>query len=227
MNDVTKKDVHPIPRVDDVLQRLDGMKYFTTLDLVQSYYQIEVNECDKEKTTFITDQGSFEYNVMPFGLTNAPSTFQRLMNLVLSGINWQMCLVYIDNILKSFDDHLAHIELVLNRLDAANLKLKLSKCKFGYPDNVYLGHCIGVNGIQPDPDKLMAIRKIDPSTWKSVTDVKSFLGMTGYYCRFVKDYASIAKELTELLKKDVPFVMSCKHRRSAINLREALCQAPT
>mgnify|MGYP002474891603 FL=1 len=99
LNSVTKKDVYPIPRIEDVLERLNGMKNFTTLDLVQSYYQIAVAEEDKEKTAFVTEQGSYEYNVMPFGLTNAPATFQRLMNLVLAGPNWKMCLVFIDDIL--------------------------------------------------------------------------------------------------------------------------------
>jgi predicted aspartyl protease len=112
LNSATKKDVYPIPRIEDVLERLNEMNYFTTLDLIQSYYQIAVADEDKEKTAFVTEEGSYEYNVMPFGLTNAPATFQRLMNLVLAGLNWKMCLVYIDDILifsRTFEEHTEHI----------------------------------------------------------------------------------------------------------------------
>ncbi len=229
LNSVTKKDVYPIPRIEDVLERLDGMKYFTTLDLVQSYYQIAVAEEDKEKTAFITEEGSYEYNVMPFGLTNAPATFQRLMNLVLAGLNWKMCLVYIDDILifsRTFEEHMVHLRCVFDRLRNANLKLKRSKCSFGEDSTTYLGHKIDFNGVSPDPTKIEAINKLDIDLWQSVTDVKAFLGMTGYYRRFIRGYASISRPLTELLRKNAPFCIDSDVRRSFNRLKKALAKQP-
>ncbi len=229
LNAATKKDVYPIPRVEDVLERLNGMRYFTTLDLVQSYYQIAIAEEDKEKTAFITEEGAFEYNVMPFGLTNAPATFQRLMHLVLAGLNWKMCLVYIDDILifsRTFDEHMSHLRQVFDRLRAANLKLKPAKCRFAFNNTIYLGHNIGVDGVTPDPAKVEAINRISIDKWRDVSDVKTFLGMTGYYRRFIRGYADIAAPLTELLKKDAKFVVDKHVRRAFKRLKEALVNAP-
>jgi hypothetical protein len=229
LNSATKKDVYPIPRLEDVLERLDEMKYFTTLDLVQSYYQIAVAEADKEKTAFITEQGSYEYNVMPFGLTNAPATFQRLMNLVLAGLNWKMCLVYIDDILifsRTFEEHMVHIRAVFDRLRSANLKLKLTKCSFAEDSTTYLGHKISSAGVSPDPEKVTAVRKLDIKLWQNVTDVKAFLGMVGYYRRFIRGFADITRPLTALLRKDAPFVIDKEVRRAFKRLKSALIEAP-
>lgn len=229
LNAATKKDIFPIPLVDDILERLDGMKYFSKFDLVTSYYQIEMEEEAKEKTAFVTEEGSFEYNVMPFGLTNAPATFQRLMNLVLAGINLQMCLVYIDDILvfsRTFEQHLKDIRVVFDRLRIANLKLKFSKCEFAQPKTVYLGHTIGANGVETDPDKISVIQKWQPEHLIDIAAVRSFLGLTGYYRRFIKNYAQIAAPISDLLRKNKPLVVDDSVREAFIKLRDAVCSAP-
>jgi hypothetical protein len=229
LNSITKKDIFPIPHIEDILERLNGMKFFTKLDLVTSYYQIAVEDNAKEKTAFVTEEGAFEYNVMPFGLTNAPATFQRLMNLVLAGINWKMCLVYIDDILifsKTFDQHIADIRVVFDRLRKANLKLKLSKCEFGFSSTVYLGHTISEHGVSMDPEKVAAIAKWKPNHIRDVSNVRTFLGMTGYYRRFVPGYSKIAAPLTDLLKKDVEFKMHEPAVAAFNKLKTAIMSAP-
>ena len=227
LNAMTKKDIFPIPRVDDILDRLDNMKYFTKLDLISGYYQIEMDEESKEKTAFITEEGSFEYNVMPFGLTNAPSTFQRLMNLVLSGLNWKICLVYIDDILifsTDFGKHLNDIQLVFNRLHNAKLKLKASKCEFAFSSTTYLGHTISNKGVSTD--KVAAIAKWTPERITNISDIRKFLGLTGYYRRFIQNYSRIAAPLTDCLKKDATMIINGKFKRAFNRLKTAIISAP-
>ena len=155
---VTRKDAYPLLRVDDTFDALAGSSWFSTLDLKSGYWQVKVNPSDREKTAFCTQQGLFEFNVMPFGLCNAPATFQRLMNLVLAGIQWNTCLVYIDDIIifgKTFDQHLHNLQQVLDRLRQAGLKLHPSKCQFLQHKVTFLGHIISQDGIYPDPDKTL------------------------------------------------------------------------
>ena len=131
LNSLTKKDAYPLPRIDDTLDALSGACWFSTLDLASGYWQVEMDHSDKEKTAFSTPFGLFQFNVMPFGLCNTPSTFQRLMEMVLAGLHWSTCLVYIDDIIIfscNFNQHLERLEEVLQRLQSAGLKLKPSKC---------------------------------------------------------------------------------------------------
>ena len=133
VNAVTHKDAYPLPRVDDTLDTLSGSIWFSTIDLKSGYWQVEVAPKDREKTAFCTQEGLFEFNVMPFGLCNAPATFQRLMDCVLAGLQWATCLVYIDDIIimgKTFEEHLHHLQQVLDRLKSAGLKIQPSKCHF-------------------------------------------------------------------------------------------------
>ena len=148
-NAVTCEDSYPLPRIDDTLDRLQGTRYFSTLDLMSGYWQCELHPSAREKTAFIMYGGLYEFHVMPFGLCNAPSTFQWLMESVLQGLNWVTCLIYLDDVIvfsKKFDDHLRHLTDVFDRFREANIKLKPSKCVFGQQKVNYPGHIISQGG---------------------------------------------------------------------------------
>ena len=155
LNKVTQRDSHPIPHVE--WHALHGTSYFSCLDLRSGYWQVEVDDESKPKTAFATHSGLYEFRRMPFVLANAPSTFQRLMHAVLRGLQYHICLVYLDDIIiysRSFHDHLDHLNDVFSRLRLANIKLKPSKCSFAHSSVEYLGHVVSRDGIKPDPSKL-------------------------------------------------------------------------
>ena len=155
VNFITRKDAYPLPHVDDILDALTGSKVFSTLDLISSYWQVEVASQDHSKTAFCTTEGLLEFNVMPFGLCNAPATFQRLMDMVLTGLQWNSCLVYIVDIVifgKSFEEHLTNLSIVLQRLRKANLKLQPRKCRLCQEQVSFLGHIVSSKGVSTDPD---------------------------------------------------------------------------
>lgn len=157
LNNITPRDVYPLPRIDDALDALAGAKYFSTLDAWAGYWQVGVAEEDQAKTAFATRRGLFEYKVMPFGLVNAPASFQRAMNLILHGLTWRTCLVYLDDIIvfsATFEEHLSRLDEVLSRLAAANIRIKLSKCQFCADTVNYLGHVVSSGGVSPDPKKV-------------------------------------------------------------------------
>ena len=133
VNNITRKDAYPLPQIDTTLGTLSGSQWFSTLDLLSGYWQVEVEEADRDKTAFCTTEGLFQFRVMPFGLSNAPATFQRLMDLTLAGLQWSQCLVYIDDVIilgKTFQDHLCNLQEVFQHLLEAGLKLKPAKCTF-------------------------------------------------------------------------------------------------
>jgi hypothetical protein len=219
LNNVTKKDKYPLPRIDDALDPLGKSRYFTTLDLACGYWQIPVAPEDREKTAFSTQRGHFQRKVMPFGLTNAPATFQRMMDVVLSGLTWRFCLVYLDDIIvysETFEKHLQHLKQVFERLREANLHLKAQKCHFCSAKVSYLGHVITPEGISPDPAKVSAILEAPPP--KNTGELRSFLGLTGYYRRFIKGYAHISYHLSKLLSKDEPWVWSEQYQPTLIRI---------
>ncbi|MBS2634167.1 RNA-directed DNA polymerase, partial [Salmonella enterica subsp. enterica serovar 1,4,[5],12:i:-] len=145
---------YPLPRIDDTLDRLHNANYFSSMDLKTGYWQIEVDERDREKTAFITPDGLFEFKVMPFGLCSAPATFQRVMDTALAGLKWQTCLVYLDDVVvfaSNFDEHLRRLEAVLQAIKTSGLTLKPEKCRFAYEELLFLGHVISKDGVRPDP----------------------------------------------------------------------------
>ena len=185
LNAATIKDAHPLPRIDDLLDALHGAKWFSTLDLKSGYWQVPISEQDKEKTAFRTSSGQlFEFNQVSFGLCNAPATFSRLMDRVLAGLHWEMCLFYLDDIIvfsSTWEEHLARLHEVFERLRHTKLKLRAAKCTFAAKEVSYLGHRVTEEGLLPDPSLLAAIRDIPPP--KTATEVRSFLGLAGYYRR--------------------------------------------
>ena len=165
-----------------MLDSLAGATYFSTLDLMSGYWQVKVHPEDREKTAFITRYGTYEFNVMPFGLCNAPATFQRLMNQVYKGIAYKYVVVYLDDtnvFSRTFDDHIKHLREVFTRIRKAGLKLNIEKCNFWMKRLPFLGHIIEEKGISPDPDKIIAVQNIQPP--QNVTQLRSFLGLAGYY----------------------------------------------
>ena len=207
LNAATIKDAHPLLRIDDLLDALHGAKWFSTLDLKSGYWQVPIAEQDKEKTAFRTSSGQlFEFNQVPFGLCNAPATFSRLMDRVLAGLHWETCLFYLDDIIvfsSTWEEHLARLREVFERLRHAKLKLGATKYTFAAKEVSYLGHRVTEEGLLPDPALLAAIRDIPPP--KTATEVRSFLGLAGYYRRYVKGFASIATPLHALTRRDVLF----------------------
>ena len=201
LNSRTIRDSYNLPRIDDTIDTLIGAKYFSKLDLRSGYWQVEMNEDDKSKTAFSVDNlGFYECNRMAFGLTNAPATFQRLMERCMGELNLKECLIFLDDILvfsQNFEEHLERLEAVFSRLKQHGLKLKPSKCEFFKTKVTYLGHVVSESGVETDPDKISAL-----ASWPEPDNVKalrSFLGFTGYYRRFIRDYAKIVKPLNDLL----------------------------
>jgi hypothetical protein len=229
LNDISARDNFPLPNINDALDSLGTAKpkYFSTLDLASGYWQIDLEEHSKSKTAFITQDGLFEFNVMPFGLHNAPSTFQRAMQEVLRGLNWKFVLCYLDDVIifsSSFEEHLGHLRQVLDRLRIAGLKLQPKKCTFGQREVKYLGHIVGNDGVATDPAKLQIVR--DYPTPTKVTEVRSFLGFVGYYRKYIKDFCKIAEPLTNLTRKDIPFVWNDKCNNAFESLKQRLLEPP-
>lgn len=226
LNAVTVKDSFPIPTVDELLDELHGAVYFSKLDLRSGYHQILVHPGDRFKTAFRTHQGHYEWLVMPFGLTNAPATFQALMNDVFRPYLRKFVLVFFYDILVysgSWQDHLRHLEAVLEKLADHKLYAKKSKCSFGQRKIDYLGHVVSESGVEMDPAKISAI--MDWAEPKTVKSLRGFLGLTGYYHRFIKNYSIIASPLTDLLKKEA-FDWNAAAEKAFVCLKECVMTAP-
>ena len=187
LNSVTYKDSYPLPLIDNCLNALSGSSWYSTLDLRSGYYNIPIAEKDRDKSAFVTRRGCFRFTVMPFGLTCAPSVFQRLMDIVLCGLSYLTCLVYLDDVIvfgRNFDEQLERLSEVFDRFRKANLKLKPSKCSLCQRNVEFLGHVVSEDGIAMQDEKISAIRDWPPC--RNVTEVRAFMGLSGYYRRLVK-----------------------------------------
>lgn len=232
LNEKTIDDKYPIPNINDVLDKLGKCHYFTTLDLASGFYQVEMDPQDISKTAFNVEHGHFEFLRMPMGLKNSPSTFQRVMDNVLRGLQNEICLVYLDDIIvfsTSLQEHINNLEKVFQRLRESNFKIQMDKSEFLKLETAYLGHIISKDGIKPNPDKISAIKKYPiPKTTK---EIKQFLGLLGYYRKFIPDFARITKPLTQCLKKgkkitlDTEYI-SCFEKCKTLLTNDPILQYP-
>lgn len=227
LNKITVRHRYPLPRIDELLDRLRGAKRFTALDLDSGYHQLRIHPNDVEKTAFNTRYGQFAFKVVSFGLTDAPSYFSYFLSSVLAEYIDKFVVVFIDDILiysETDEEHAKHIELVMQKLHDAKLKCKPSKCRFFQKEITFLGHRISERGISMDPSKVKAI--LDWPTLKNQHDVRAFLGLAGYYRRFIHDFSRIATPLTDLLRDDVPFIWTPDCEKALATLKTAVTSAP-
>lgn len=227
LNKLTVKNKYPLPRIDELLDQLQGATVFSAIDLRSGYYQIPLHESDITKTAFTTPMGLYEFTVLPMGLTNAPSVFQEVMNKVFSPLLGRCVVVYLDDILvysKSPDDHMRDLRAVLQILKDNSLYAKLSKCEFNMPEVTFLGHVVSAAGVKPDPRKVSAV-----TDWQEPTDLtqmRQFLGLTNYFRKYIRAYSSIVRPLTDLTRstKTWDWTPACSEAFAAI--KRALTTAP-
>ena len=199
LNEVTIKNKYPLPRIDDLFDQLKDAKYFSKIHLRLGYYQLKIGLSDISKTAFVTHYGQYEFTMMPFGLTNAPAYFMNLMNKVFMEELDKFVVVFIDDILiysRSVEEHEQHLRAMLNKLRAHELYAKFSKCEFWLQEVAFLGHIITAKVVKVDPEKVKVV-----SDWKQPTnmmEVHSFLGLAGYFRRFIKGFSKIARPMTAL-----------------------------
>ncbi|GJY65039.1 putative reverse transcriptase domain-containing protein [Tanacetum coccineum] len=227
LNKLTVKNRYPLPRIDDLFDQLQGSSVYSKIDLRSGYHQLRVREEDIPKTAFRTRYGHYEFQVMPFGLTNAPAVFMDLMNRVCKPYLDKFVIVFIDDILiysKNKQEHEEHLKIILELLKKEELYAKFSKCEFWIPKVQFLGHVIDSEGIHVDPAKIEAIK--DWTSPKSPTEIRQFLGLAGYYRRFIEGFSKIAKPMTKLTQKKVKFVWGDKQEAAFQLLKQKLCSAP-
>ena len=227
LNDVTVKDSYPLPRIDDALDLLGKSLYLSTLDFATGYYQVPLAEEDRKKTAFTTRSGVYEWNVMPMGLCNAPATFQRVMDVLLTGMSWEMCLCYIDDIIvfsPTFEQHLLDLDRVFNKLEEVGLKLRAEKCAFCKKELLYLGFVLTRDGVHTNPKLISAV--VECEAPKDVKGVQRFIGLTGYYRRFVDKFSHIAHPLIRLMREDVEFEWTPECQVAFEELKKRLVTAP-
>jgi transposase InsO family protein len=224
LNRRTKEERYPLPRIEDILDRMHGSEIFSVLDLKAGYHQILMKEEDMHKTAFSFERGHYEYLRMPFGLKNAPTTFQRLMDEVLEGLDENWCQIYMDDIIifsRDMREHEMHLRTLLQRLRNFGLKVSEEKSHLFEEEVKFMGHIVSKCGVRPNPEKIEAIKNIPVPT--KVKEVRAFLGAMNFYRRYIKDLSLIARPLTRLLQKGIKFVISEEVREAVKACKEALC----
>ncbi|KAF5790439.1 putative nucleotidyltransferase, Ribonuclease H [Helianthus annuus] len=227
LNKVTVKNRYPLPRIDDLFDQLQGSSFYSKIDLRSGYHQLRVREEDVSKTAFRTRYGHYEFLVMPFGLTNAPAVFMDLMNRVCKPYLDKFVIVFIDDILiysKSQEEHEQHLRLILELLRKEQLYAKFSKCDFWLREVHFLGHVVNKDGIHVDPSKVDSIKNWPAP--RTPTEIRQFLGLAGYYRRFIKDFSKIAQPLTSLTQKGVTYRWGDAQESAFQHLKDRLCSAP-
>ncbi|KAI3695399.1 hypothetical protein L1987_78396 [Smallanthus sonchifolius] len=227
LNKRTVKNKYPLPRIEDLFDQLQGVSWFSKIDLRSGYHQLKVREEDIQKTAFRTRYGHFEFRVMSFGLTNAPAAFMDLMNRVCRPMQDRSVIVFIDDILiysKSEGDHACHLKEVLEALKKEKLYAKFSKCVFWLREVQFQGHVINPNGIMVEPAKILTVREWNIP--KTPTEIRSFLGLAGYYRRFIQDFSKIASPLTKLTRKKVKYEWGLTQDEAFKELKKRLTHAP-
>jgi len=222
-NELIKKDHFPLPKIDTCLNMLNGSTWFSSCDLRQTV----IEEADRDKTAFVTRKGQWRFKVLSFGLCNAPSQFARTMELVLAGLTYDICLIYLDDILifsRTFEEHCQRLAQVFTRLERQTLRLKASKCHLLQPKVAFLGHVISEAGIECDPEKTASI-----SSWprpKTLKDVRTFCGLASYYQAFVPGFAKIAQPLHSLTQKNAAFLWTDACEQAFQELKARLTEPP-
>ena len=225
VNNVSKTDAFPIPRIDDCIDKVGGAEFLTKIDLLKGYWCVPLTERAREISAFVTPSGLYEYNVLPFGMKNAPATFQRMIHSVTQDLTHTQS--YIDDLVTgndNWEDHLISLEKLFQRLSNANLTVNLSKSEFGQANVTYLGHVIGQGRVAPVNAKIQSIVNFPIPTNKKA--LRRFLGMVGYYRKFCKNFADITSPLTNLLKKNVSFLWTDVCQKAFISLKDVLCHHP-
>ena len=227
LNKLTVKNKYQLPRIDDLFDQLKGASIFSKIDLRSGYHQLRIKDADVHKTAFRTRYGHYEFLVMPFELTNAPAAFMDLMNRVFRPYVDQFVVVFINDILvysKDRESHDTHLQVVLETLRKEQLYAKLSKCEFWMNEVSFPGHIVSKEGIRVDPKKIEVVVEWKPP--RNVIEVRTFLGLAGYYRRFVKGFSMTAAPMTKLLQKNVKYEWSEKCQRSFDKLKAFLTEAP-
>jgi len=227
LNNITKKDAYAIPIIQEIFDALKDAYIFSTLDLFSGYHQIPMFKDDQELTSFTTKFGNYYFKVMPFGLTNAPATFQREMNRIFFDLINKCVQIYLDDIIvysPSIEQHLIDLTNVFEILRNNKLKMNIEKCHFCVYEVEALGHKISNKGLLPIERKVDAIKNLDIPT--NISELRSFLGMVGYYRNFIENYASISEPLRKLLRKNSPFIWTKEQTISFDNMKNSLCNAP-
>ena len=229
LNDVTRKDNYPLPNIQDCFDALGGTKWFSSIDLQSGYWQGGMSPIHASKTAFTCSEGLclFQFKVLPFGCCNGVPTFQRLMDYVLSGLRWKVCLLYLDDIIvfsKTFEEHVEQLGVVLARLSQSNLRVSPKKCHFFRAEIVFLGHIVSQQGLSTDPSKTQCVA--DWPQPKNVKEVRQFTGLCAYYRHYVPNFAQISCPLHKLTEKDRPFLWTEECTKAFKDLKRLLTSRP-